>query len=63
MSTISTNYTSYNSNNKCSYCGSSNIQYKAKDDTTEIKKVYLYLCAPCWTKMKKDSRYEFYNKI
>ena len=63
MSSISVNDTHYISNYKCSYCGSVNIEYKAKEDTSIVKEVYPYLCTTCWTRMPRIYGTEFYKKI
>lgn len=60
MSTISSNNTNYTSNYKCSYCGSSNVQYKAKEDTIMIKTMYPFLCDTCY---KKTNNSKFYYKL
>lgn len=57
------NTTQYISNYNCSYCGSINIQYKAKEDTTVIKEFYPYLCITCWNRIPHILRIEFYKKI
>lgn len=63
MSTISPNNTQYNNVYKCSNCSSSSVQYKARENATLMKRIYPYLCHPCWFKMKRDSRNEFYEYI
>jgi DNA-directed RNA polymerase subunit RPC12/RpoP len=63
MKSKSFNNTQYVSNYNCSYCGSVNIQYKAKKDTTMLKYKLPYLCRNCWIKMDKRDAQEFYIKI
>ena len=63
MSSISVEETQYISNYNCSYCGSVNIEYKAKEDTSIMKEVYPNLCSTCWARMPMSHSTEFYEKI
>lgn len=63
MDSISVDETQYISNYNCSYCGSVNIQYKAKEDTSLMKDVYPYLCIHCWAKMPRILAMDLYKEI
>ena len=63
MDSTSVDKTEYISNYKCSYCGSVNIQYKAKEDTSVMKDVYPYLCINCWARMPRSLGLDLYKKI
>ncbi len=63
MSTKCISDTQYVSTYNCSYCGSVNIQYKAKTDTTLMKELYPFLCVNCWTKMPIFLGNDLYKKI
>ena len=63
MSSICADTIEYKSNCNCSYCGSANIQYKAKEDTIQIQKQYPYLCKYCYQKIPNMYGIEFYKKI
>ena len=63
MNSLSVEETQDISNYNCSYCGSVNIKYKSKEDTTLMKDTYPFLCTICHSKMKRDLSTEFYEKI